>query len=302
MRAATRELLTRRRVLAMLAAWAALAPIVALGRDTAAAAYRAGQALCMEVVAAVAGLGVHPAAALVALLALITLVPAVIVGARQLTATLRVTGFVQGRAVPVVPEPLDRLTMVLGLTGRVRLVDVPGPLAFCFGWIRPQICVSTALVDELSPAELEAVLRHEARHLRRRDPLRVLALNAADAGLFAVPVLRQLLQFYLLRQELAADAAAVRAMNDAYPLASALYKVLTSPTTPDPQGTSSAFAAIDVRIDHLLGVSGAPSLTPRVRSHAAVQTALGGAVYVFLLCLIVAALQHPWPGNVCPAC
>ncbi len=50
----------------------------------------------------------------------------------------------------------------------VLITDVP--LAFCLGWLRPRICLSTGLADSLSDDELLAVLWHEEHHRRATIP------------------------------------------------------------------------------------------------------------------------------------
>jgi Zn-dependent protease with chaperone function len=182
------------------------------------------------------------------------------------------------------------------------VVEVPQLFAFCFGWARPQVCVSRALVDALSPAELEAVLRHEARHVRRRDPLRLLLVNTAGAMLCFIPVLRQVLRIYLLRQELAADAAAVREMHTNYPLASALYKVLTGPAPRlQPDAVVGAFTAIDVRIDHLVDGT-VPDGALRAPRLSLMVSMVGVLAVAAVLCLLIAAWRLGPPLLACPAC
>lgn len=302
MRPARRELPIRRRM-PLMAAALALASIAFFSRDAAVAASEAGQALCLEAVAAVAALGVHPAVTLVGILALATVAPAAVAGARQLVATGRVMGFVRNMEAPVLPAPLDRLTVALGLTGRVRLVDTPGPLAFCFGWLRPEICLSRTLVEALTAAELEAVLRHEAWHLRQRDPLRVLLAHAAAAALFFLPLARDGLRAYLVRRELAADAAAVRELGSPRPLAAALYKALTSGRPPrQSAAVAGGFTAIDVRIDHLVDGSGATRFSGQTSPFRVVVSAVGTLAVATLLCLVLAAVHVPPVLQSCPAC
>jgi hypothetical protein len=127
----------------------------------------------------------------------------------------------------------------------VSLVRAATPLAFCAGWVRPRIYVSTAAVEQLSDTELRAVLAHEHHHLKVRDPLRLAIGRVLCQALFFLPVLRPLHARYGEVAELKADAAAVDAA-DKKSLASAMLAFSTNPSG-DVVGISPE------RIDSLLG-------------------------------------------------
>jgi hypothetical protein len=119
----------------------------------------------------------------------------------------------------------------------VAIVADPLPVAFCAGLRRPAVFVTAGALERLAPDELLAVVEHEAHHVRRRDPLRLLvAQTLADA--FALESLRDLPERQLATADLAADAAAVAAAGSARPLAAAMLRL------PDPRPE---------RVDHLLG-------------------------------------------------
>jgi Zn-dependent protease with chaperone function len=134
----------------------------------------------------------------------------------------------------------------------VRGVDAgvfthPEPQAFCAGLVRPRIFVSTGAVRGLSPAELEAVLMHERHHLVRRDPLRILLARALGEALFFVPAVKRLARRYEQLAEVAADEAAIAAVESPGTLASALL-------TFGERGAPSVVVGIaPERVDHLLG-------------------------------------------------
>ena len=118
----------------------------------------------------------------------------------------------------------SRLTLVDTVQidgGPVTVAADERPEAFCMGYLRPRIYVSTGALDGLSEDELAAVLAHERHHLVRRDPLRLLVGRAAAEALFFLPPLRRLLGRYLALAELAADEAAIKCTGTE-PLASAL--------------------------------------------------------------------------------
>jgi hypothetical protein len=137
-------------------------------------------------------------------------------------------------------------------TVRFRELRSERPLAFCAGYLRPTIYLSSGAIERLSGEELAAVLAHEAHHLRRRDPLRRLASRVAADALFFVPALRRMSERQAELGELEADQAAVAAIRDRRPLAAALLKF------DDPTPSTATAAGVDPeRVDHLLGVPGA---------------------------------------------
>jgi Zn-dependent protease with chaperone function len=105
---------------------------------------------------------------------------------------------------------------------RVHVVPDRDPHAFCAGLLRPRIFVSSGALERLAPPSLHAVVAHEAEHAARRDPLRLLLARAVAAAVPGVPALRRLAARQAAVAELAADAAAVRALGSRQPLASAL--------------------------------------------------------------------------------
>jgi hypothetical protein len=156
------------------------------------------------------------------------------------------------------------IAQVLAQHRFLRALDVVGPLpahpevvvvrdrklhAFCAGYLRPRVFISTGTQHTLAAAELDAVLAHEAHHRLRRDPLRIAAARALCEALFFLPVLRRLTERYCALAELSADAAAVaRSGGDPAPLASAMLHF----------GGASDSAVVGIapeRIDHLLGAT-----------------------------------------------
>jgi Zn-dependent protease with chaperone function len=123
--------------------------------------------------------------------------------------------------------------------------------AFCAGLLRPRVFVSTRTMQVLSAEELRVVLRHEAHHARRRDPLRRLVLRALGGTLFFVPLLASLTRRFEAAVEIDADRAAGQTVAERRTLAAALL-VLTQ----DDERVASE------RVDALLGRS-APVRVPR---------------------------------------
>lgn len=129
---------------------------------------------------------------------------------------------------------------------RLSIVQDDLPQAFCLGYLRPQVYVSTGALDNLSTAELEAVVAHEAHHASRHDPLRLLIARSAAEALFFLRPLRRMARRYAELAELAADEAAMRDVGT-QSLASAL---LTFGEHRTPAGVTGIAPE---RVDHLAG-------------------------------------------------
>ena len=158
----------------------------------------------------------------------------------------------------------------------------------------------------LSIEQLQAVLAHEAAHLRRRDPLRLSALRFLACALFYLPALRRLADDAADDAEIAADDQAARgegAGRDPIVLASALVEIARRwPTRLE--GRSR-------RTLPIAGVAGSPGtdlLDRRVRrllgGEAVIEThvtrrslAAAGAVLV-MVWLSGLVMAHPLPADV----
>jgi beta-lactamase regulating signal transducer with metallopeptidase domain len=200
---------------------------------------------------------------------------------RQLVATAVLIRGLVAQKVDL-PESVRMAASGLDLAGRIDVVADERPFSFCYWFLRPRICLSTALVERLDTDELRAVLHHERYHLRQRDPLRQVVARYFAAGLYVVPVVDELLSFHTLQKEIEADQEAVRALGDVRSLASALYKLL-----PDADDVSlgllvpvSSLSVTEARIDQL--VAGQPlslALSP-------VSIALSGGALVAATVLV----------------
>jgi Zn-dependent protease with chaperone function len=97
--------------------------------------------------------------------------------------------------------------------------------AFCGGLLRPAIYISEGTLREATAVELRAILEHEVHHHQaRRDPLRLLLARVVSDAFRPLPPLATLAERHFRLADLAADAAAVQALGDVQPLASALVR------------------------------------------------------------------------------
>jgi Zn-dependent protease with chaperone function len=183
------------------------------------------------------------------------------------------------------PDSLAELLRALRLEARTRVVDLDTPVALCCGLLRPRLLISTGVLGELSTAELEAVLRHEAAHLHRRDPLR-LVLACALAEVLPLPMLSRLAAVVPVAQELAADRVVLAAVG-AQALGGALLKLGDALGPLRDRGLAlGPFGAVDARLAQVLGEP-VPPLSPSVRSVVLTLVGLGASPF---LCLLPLAL------------
>jgi hypothetical protein len=176
-----------------------------------------------------------------------------------------------GRHARRPPAQLLAVAVPLGLAGRVDCVASAEAFALTHGLLQPRILLSTAALATLDPAELAAVLGHERAHLRRRDPLRLLAARIlADDGCY-LPALRWMSHRFALHCELTADRAALDHSSHTA-LAGALLKLAPAPACSIAAAANPA-GTLDARIAQL---EHRRPRRPRLRPVAALAT-LGNA-------------------------
>lgn len=147
-------------------------------------------------------------------------------------------------------EWLD-LARSAGVDDRLVIVADRRPYAFCAGFRKPTVYVSSRLLSMLSRTEIEAVLRHEACHLRRHDPLRLFLVDLAHVVMAPFPVVETFCDRVRIGIELAADRAAL-AVIPMPALAGAVVKVARASASNVPY-TVANLSAGQARIDALLG-------------------------------------------------
>jgi Zn-dependent protease with chaperone function len=116
------------------------------------------------------------------------------------------------------PQPL----VVAG--SRLYSLPSPQPLCFTMGLLRPAVYVTTSLQELLSPRDYEAMLAHEAAHIRRRDGLSRAFLSLFYA-LFPLPGSSLLLRDWHRAAERDCDAEAACQIGSAADVAAALIRV-----------------------------------------------------------------------------
>lgn len=207
---------------------------------------------------------------------------------RSLWATRRWVGLLAlARSRP--PRRVRRLARTCGLDEQhIVVVDIAHPLVFTHGLVRPRVWLSTGLLAALPREELEAVLWHEAHHVRGRDPLRLLLARSLSRALFFIPIAQDVCAAYVAHQELAADRHTLRAMGAALPLARALRRMLTlQPVAIPARALVGKLEVTEVRLRALLDPQSAALPLPMSR--------LGASL--FWLILLLALLAAPSAGH-----
>ncbi|GAA3245093.1 M56 family metallopeptidase [Nonomuraea helvata] len=134
----------------------------------------------------------------------------------------------------------------------VRVLDHPGAAAYCVPGLRSQVVVSEGALKLLSEDELEAVLAHEAAHVRERHDLVLLPFAALGRALPWSKVVADAQAQVELLIEMAADDRARRYCSPRR-LATALLRFGTAGAMPTPHGMIGVHAQnVMARVDRLI--------------------------------------------------
>ena len=136
----------------------------------------------------------------------------------------------------------------------VLRISRPVPALVTAGIVRPRILLSVAAESALTAGELQAALRHEVAHVRRRDNLKRLLLR-----LVPFPGMGGLEAAWAEAAEMAADEAAVSNPAEALDLAAALIKLSRLAPMCRPADLTAALlhghgpaSAVGARVERLL--------------------------------------------------
>ncbi len=102
------------------------------------------------------------------------------------------------------------------------------------GILRPTLLLPLALVNEMSPEQVEVVLAHELAHVRRCDMLFTLVQRVIEALLFFNPAVWWISRQVSLEREACCDAAAVAMTGPRETVAKILFDVVTKLHEPAP--------------------------------------------------------------------
>lgn len=174
-----------------------------------------------------------------------------------------------------------------GVARRVRLLlspEIASPVAA--GFFHPAVILPEALCGELTPAEINCVVLHEAAHLARYDDWENLAARALGAVIALHPVAWWVLRQIEREREIACDDWVVAHTGDATSYAESLVRVLELRMSPANSvlatGIFGRRSRLRARIEGLLrhGREFSPAAARRTVGAAAVALAVLAAVGV----------------------
>lgn len=149
----------------------------------------------------------------------------------------------------------SRRLQVKSINVPVYCAAMPCPLVAVTGMLRPKIFVAQAVMEKLSPGELDAALAHELAHVTALDNLKQLILKATTLPRW-LRLFANSDPIWLNTSEIAADEGALASGVSALDLSSALVKV---------GGLSRQAAANNlIAASHLLPISAPSGLETRV--------------------------------------
>jgi bla regulator protein blaR1 len=128
------------------------------------------------------------------------------------------------------------------------VIEDAQPQAFCAGFLRPRVYVTTGALAILDEEALDAVLMHERHHAERRDPLRLATSRVLARALFFLPGLVELGRHREVVAEISADQRAIETRPENR---SALARAMLGFTDSPAAGASTGIEP--ARVDHLLG-------------------------------------------------
>ena len=144
----------------------------------------------------------------------------------------------------------------LDLQDRVMVVDSESLDIYCFGLLKPRICLTTKVIDQVSKRELRAILLHEKNHLVSHDSIKLFFAGIIKQSLFFLPGLSQLLKQFETGIELAADERATNNFQEVQPLSKALVRLIELRQNPSQESYRNVavnwFSVTNARIDRLL--------------------------------------------------
>lgn len=129
----------------------------------------------------------------------------------------------------LIPATLKSITSELNLDGKINIVKDDNKFSFCYGLVKPKICLSTGLLKDLTKIELKAVILHESYHLKNHDPLKILLGKTSAVMFFFIPLFREVQNYYAFSKEIAADEVVIK-KGHKHSLLSVLSKLMVSPS------------------------------------------------------------------------
>jgi len=154
---------------------------------------------------------------------------------RAITSYWKIRGglnwLMKNRAIPPGTEDLPPQTQSLLREFReaegieLRLIKASFPISFLSGIFRPQIILSSSLLQTLSAAQVRTILQHELAHRFRKDNLLQFLLSFCRNLLFISPTGHLLFRWWRQEAELLCDEMAIARTARPLDLAEALLRI-----------------------------------------------------------------------------
>lgn len=123
----------------------------------------------------------------------------------------------------------EKMTISLGLEGKVYALEDTNYFSFCAGILHPRILITTALVASLNDKELESVFLHEKAHIRNFDPFKIVFGKTISWLFFFLPIFSEINKNMQATSEILADRFVTSFQQDDMYLRNALKKILMTP-------------------------------------------------------------------------
>ena len=217
---------------------------------------------------------------------------------RLLIATIRLERELTPFLIPPSPKlmrAMERVSERMPSLEAERFYEcaIPASYSSVLGFLRARCVLSRAFIAAATDDELEAVVAHEAGHLRYGDVRSTVVVGALNCLFFTLQPVRLLSRRWREAAELACDDAAVAATGKPLAMASAILRVSGVPVkAPDARralpATSLAFAdeaacAPGKRVERLMAQA-------QSAAHPAIGDAPGHTVGGWVVTLLLAAL------------
>lgn len=145
-----------------------------------------------------------------------------------------------------------------------RLLESSVPFAAQIGFWDPELVISSGLINQLSPAHLNAVLAHEEAHRHFRDTFWFFWLGWIRQATQWIPNTDPLWQELLLLRELRADHWAAQRVDPLLLAESLLLVVSQWPESMENYGVSLSPKRLEIRIEALLKSDSSYLMTTKV--------------------------------------
>ncbi|VVA43553.1 conserved hypothetical protein [Candidatus Roizmanbacteria bacterium] len=145
---------------------------------------------------------------------------------KVITVLLKTIFYERKLIIQKIPTTVLKLIGRHGLAGKVKIILDKKPLAFCLGFFRPKIYLSTGLIKLMNNQELEAIILHEKYHLLKKDNIFLVMANFLKQLFLPFPIIADFLDSSIKRREVKADYYGVILMGKKQPVVSAFKKLL----------------------------------------------------------------------------